>query len=182
MRSFVTGYVCAPHGLDGTFKVKSASDTVEHITRLKRITVRLDDEEKAFDVERARSTVGFALMKVHGVDSPEAARELAGGEIVVDENEARQCADGEWYADDLIGCSVMYGESVVGKVSGVTEGGAGNLLEVEMNGECEALPVELRRTSKGNVRRVMVPFTGEHIGQIDAAAGRMQLLNLWVLE
>lgn len=182
MRLFVTGYVLGPHGLDGTFKVKSASGESGHITRLKRAVLRKDGEDKAVDVVKAEAAQGCVLMKVKGIDTPEAAKAFAGSEVVVTENEAHKCSKGEWYVDDLCGCCVMYGKDRVGKVTDVTEGGVASLVEVVIDGECALLEEGVRRTAKGKARRVMVPFTDEHIGEVDTEKKQMQLRHLWVLE
>lgn len=184
MRLFVTGYVLGPHGLDGTFKVKSASGECEHITRLKKMVLRQNGEERDAVVEKAEEGHGIVLMKVQGVDTVEAARSLTGSEILVTESEARQKRTGEWYVDDLCGCDVVYGDDgvVVGSVKDVLEVAAGNLLEVAIDGSCGLLDESLRLTARGKMRTVIIPFTDEHIGSVSTDSRRVELRHLWVLE
>lgn len=182
MRLFVTGYVASSHGLDGTFKVKSASGETAHITRLKQITLRKDGTERLCDVEKAEAASGCVLMKVRGIDTAEAAKEIVGSEVVVPENMAHKCLTGEWYVDDLCGCEVMYEGKRVGCAVGVAEGSAASLIEVEIDRDSTVLDDKLRRTSRGKARRVMIPFSEEHIGCVNTEQKRMELRHLWVLE
>lgn len=182
MRYFVTGYVTGTHGLDGLLKVKSASGSSEHIMRLQQVVLRNGETEKTYSVESAQGLGTDVLLKVQGVDTKEDAVTLKGCEVVVSEDEAHKCASGEWYVDDLCGLCVMYGEDKVGTVADVIEGGAGNLLAVDVNEECAILEESMKHTSKGKKRQVMVPFSEEHIGEVDVAHKQLQLRHLWVLE
>lgn len=180
MRQFITGYVLGPHGLDGTFKVKSASGEYAHIMQLKKVVLQ-GSAENVFDVESVQKAHGFALMKVRGIDSAQAAKTLSGSAIKVSEDAAHKCAKNEWYEDDLCGCDVMYGAEKAGTVVNIAQG-AGCLLEVKINKDCALLSEKSRQTSRGAERRVMVPFTDEHIGDVDVNSKKMQLHHLWVLE
>ncbi len=106
------------------------------------------------------------LIKVDGYDSPEAARALTGWEIWVPRGQAAPCARDEYYYADLAGCSLVDGDRILGVVAGVSEGGNGALLEVEMP----------------SGPSVYVPFRKEFVGMVDVKARRIELLAPWILE
>lgn len=184
MRFFITGYVSGSYGLDGTFKVKSASGESGHILRLREAVLRKDGKERTVAVERVQERHGCILMKVQGVDTLEAAKEVANSEIIVPESAAHKVDKSEWYVDDLCGCRVVYGDgrAAVGRVIDVAEGAIGCLLEVEIDGDCALIGEEDRRTKSGKARRVMIPFTDEHVGEVDTENKRIEMRHLWVLE
>jgi 16S rRNA processing protein RimM len=121
--------------------------------------------ERTVAIEACRTALPDVLVKFAGIDDREAARELAGWELWVDRSHAAPLTAGEYYAVDLCRCGVFFGAERVGAVIGVCETGYAQLLEV--------------RTGDG--RTVMVPFTDHFVGEVDVAAGRVELRDAEVL-
>ena len=71
---------------------------------------------------------------------------------------------------------------MVGTITDVLEGGAGDLFEVVLSESCDLLSQELRTTSSGKPRKVLVPFKKEFIGTVDIRNKQVQLMHLWILE
>ena len=107
------------------------------------------------------------LIRFKGIESPEAAKTLKGAEIVVDREYAAPLGEGEFYIEDLKNLEVVSvdGEAL-GQITGIVEGGGGFLAEVTL--------------SSGNAR--LVPFKKEFFGEVNFSSGKIELLELWILE
>lgn len=162
---FVIGLVGLPFGLDGRVKVRSLSGEEEHLLKLKKAVLRKHGAEREYAVESAFSRP--LSLKFAGVDSPEAAKALGGGEIIAERNEAAPLREGEFYIEDLKGLVVYAAESeTIGRISDILEGGGSFLAEITLvSGE-----------------KRLVPFRSEFFGDIDPARGRAELLVRWILE
>jgi 16S rRNA processing protein RimM len=74
------------------------------------------------------------------------------------------------------------GSSVkVGTITGVLEGGADDLLEVEVSGD-EPVAESSGRSAEAKNRRCLVPFNNEFIGGVNIAQKTVELRHLWILE
>lgn len=186
------GFVRGAHGLTGEFKVESASGFYEHIAVLKEVTLRNGDRQKVFRVEYTEPGNSTLYMKLESIDSPEEAKKLNGWDIRVSREFAVPLNENEWYVADLVKCTLVYeskdgqvGQTQpveIGSITDVLEGGAGDLLEVSLSESCNILADDIKFTSSGKPRKVLVPFNKEHIGKVDIQAGTVQLMHLWILE
>jgi 16S rRNA processing protein RimM len=107
------------------------------------------------------------LVKLRGIDTPEAAKTLKGAEIVTGRENAAPLGPDEYYIGDLQGITVVSldGE-VLGQVMDVLEGGGGDLVEM--------------RLPSGELK--LVPFRKEFFGDVSPEQGRAVLLCRWILE
>lgn len=106
-------------------------------------------------------------MKFKGIDSPEAAKSLAGLQVFIPRDMASPLGEGEVYVKDLCNCNLVYQGTLIGNITSVAEGGGGYLLEIS-------------EAAAG--RTVYVPFNSEFIGKIDLNAKTAELMHLWILE
>ena len=192
--NFIVGIVRGTHGLSGEFKVESTSGEVEHFTKIKEVALRngKTGEEKSFKVEYAKVGGRDLYMKLCGVDTPELVQKLNKWQIVVPREYACPLGENEWYVEDLKKCSLVYESKdgladksapiVVGTITGVTEGGSGNLLEVHLAENCDCLSEDVKFDSNGKVRTVFVPLKDQFIGKVDIKNKIIQLMHLWILE
>jgi 16S rRNA processing protein RimM len=158
--------VGAPFGIKGFVKVRSLSGEYEHLKKLKQVVLRTEKGEKVYEVEESVDLSGALAMKFKGIETPEAAKVLAGGELVVGREDAAPLNPGEFYVEDLRSMEAVCRGEVVGLVTGVIEGGGGNLVEV--------------RLPSGETR--FVPFRNEFVGDINLKTNRLELLNTWILD
>ena len=183
-------FVRGAHGLSGEFKVESASGRYEHIAQFKEGALRSKGQATLYKVERVEGSDNAFYMKLAGVDSPEAAKKLNGAELRVSRDKALQPKEGEWLIEDLKNCSLVYCENglangapvVIGSITDVLEGGAGDLLEVVLSESCSLLDDSVKKTSSGKPRTVLVPFNDTHVGKVDVEGKTVQLTHLWILE
>ncbi len=159
------GRIRTSFGLEGLLRVESYSGEFEHFTRLGEVTLERGSRNRRYSVESIRIRGRELLIKLAGVDTPEAGRELAGWEILVDRAHAAPLAAGEYYLSDLCDCIVAKDSKPLGRIRAVCEGGNGDLLEIEV--------------PTGG--RYFVPFREEFVGDVDVQAGVVQLKADWLL-
>ncbi|MBI9102239.1 MAG: 16S rRNA processing protein RimM [Spirochaetales bacterium] len=165
MEKVVIGRVRKTHGVKGHFKVISFSGEYKHFLGLKSITIRLKGRDKDYQVEEVKPFSSEVLMKLVGIDSPEVARSLATGEILVTQDLAAPLKKGEVYQTDLIGCRLYHEGKEMGIVSSVFDGAQSDLLEV-----------------KSGEDTFMIPYMKNYIGEVDTKAGKIELLASWLME
>mgnify|MGYP002624615441 CR=1 FL=1 len=186
VEQFVVGIVRGTHGITGEFKVESTSGEYAHFADMEEVTLTDGNESKLFKVEYAKEGTSTLYMKLAGINSPEEAAAYNRWEIVVPRKYAHPLQEGEWYVEDLKGCSVWYKEATtdntVGIVTDVKEGGSGYLVEILLSENCSLLGEDVKRTKSGKARTVYVPFKNEFIGEVDVEGKKMQLMHLWILE
>ncbi len=192
MEQFVVGLIRGPHGLKGMFKVESTSGEYGHFAGMREVALRNGETQRLVAVESVLCKAGTLLMKCAGIDSPEDVKPLNGWQIVVPREYACPLSPGEYYIQDLIGCSLVYGDTddgleadalpVVGTVTDVLEGGAGDLLEVSLSESRVLLDAGIDAGKRGEPRHVLIPFKDEFIGTVDTAAKVIRLMHLWILE
>jgi 16S rRNA processing protein RimM len=160
------GTVRTSWGLDGWLKLASHSGEWDHFRSLETVELRRRDGSsgRTFEVEGFRMHHGGGLLKLRGVDSPEAGKALAGMDLLVDRGNAAELADGEWYLCDLVGLDVVTeaGECV-GKIIGMVET-SDDLLEIEKSGG----------------KSFFVPFRSEFVGEPDIEKGTIVLTATWL--
>lgn len=194
------GFVRGSHGLTGEVRIESASGRYDHIAVLKEVALVQKGISAKYAVENARVAGNVLYMKFAGVDSPEAAKKLNGAALQTSRENACPLKEGEWYVEDLKKCSLVYfGEenglgndvaptddirsrSVVGSITDVLEGGAGELLEVLLSEDCDVLKEEVKLNANKKPRTVYVPFNETHVGKVDIPNKSVQLMHLWILE
>lgn len=165
-RELAAGVVRTSFGVLGEVKIHSFSGEVEHLKDLKMVTLRGGQTEKNMTVESSRLAGGMLVMKFKGVDSPEAAKLLAGLEIWIDRSQAAPLKKNEFYMTDLIGCKLVDDSGERGTVTGYLEGGATELLEVQ----------------KPDGSQVVVPFMDKYLGKVDVEQKTIELRLDWILE
>jgi len=176
---FIAGIVGAPFGLNGFVKVKPLSGEIEHLLKLKSATLRLDGKDRVLAVEESAPNGDAIVMRFAGFNSPEAAKALAGAELIVSRAEAAALKPGEFYVEDLKGLAVLApvsesppaaltGENpqILGHINAIIEGGGGDLAEITLN----------------NGELKLVPFLKEFFSDFDLENRRVRLNNLWILE
>lgn len=161
-----TGLLKSSHGIRGEIKVHSYSDEYAHFFKLEKLLLRNNDgRERTCLVEGFRMNGDELLVKLQGIDSPEATKTLAGWEIWIPRNLAAKLGDGEVYVKDLCACSLTADGQVVAKVVSAIDGPQALLLEVETP----------------DARRYLVPYMAQYVGAVDLKSGTIELLAPWLL-
>jgi 16S rRNA processing protein RimM len=166
METLAIGVVRTSYGVRGEMKIRSLSGERTHFLKLDTAVLKKGRQQEQFEVERAREHGQDVVMKFKGIETPERARDFATWEVWVPRDRAAPLRSAEFYIADLCRCRLTRNGETVGPVRAVCEGGATELLEVELS----------------DGRTVLVPFVDEYIGPVDLAAGTIELLVDWVLQ
>ena len=152
----VIGFVAAPHGTRGTVKVRPAGSG-RHL----REGVEPVIAGRRMRISHVRQTSKGFLVDLEGVGDRSQAAALRGEELRLDRRELDAPEEGEFYVGDLLGLRAVNGAGeVVGTVEETFETPAHEILVIR-NREEPALPEHY------------VPFTAEHVPELDLAAGRV---------
>jgi 16S rRNA processing protein RimM len=173
---FIIGQVGAPFGVKGFVKVRPLSGEVDHLLKLKSVTVSKDGKERELKIEESAASASAVLMRFAGIDSPEKAKTLTGAQLIANREQAAPLKDGEFYIEDLKGLPVTVengqtadngqASEIIGHIRDIIEGGGGELAEIELaNGE-----------------KRLVPFRKEFFSTISPKEGKIVLQNIWILE
>ena len=149
----MVGIIRGTHGLAGNCKVESTSGEFQHFSGMKDVVLRKNGVETKRTIEKVSIGGGILYIKFSGINSPEEAKKLSGSEIVVSREFACPCGKDEYYVEDLKQCQLVYTSGsakgvagktaattaepvVVGTITDVLEGGAGDLFEVVLSESC----------------------------------------------
>jgi 16S rRNA processing protein RimM len=124
------GRVGRPHGTEGEFAVSQATERGELLEPGRSIWVG----ERQMTIAWRKGTTSTPLLKVDGIDDRDAARAIAGAEILAPREVLGPLAPGEHLVDDLIGMQVVDGGRVIGRVADVVLLPSVEALEVEREG------------------------------------------------
>jgi 16S rRNA processing protein RimM len=151
--------VGAVHGVQGEFKILSFMQNP--VSVLEYSPLLSDKGEVALNITAAREHKGQLLVRAKEAPDRTAAEKLKGLKLYIDRADLPEIAeDDDYYITDLIGLSVVDQAGVAfGKVSGVENFGAGDLLDLQ--------PLE--------GPRVYIPFTRVAVPEVDIKAGRVMI-------
>ena len=133
------GRVGRPHGLDGSFYVTRA------VPRLLPLGATVTVGGRETEIVRHAGTAQHPILRLAGVEGRAAAQELRGQELTVGEGELPELGEGEWWAHELVGCTVRDGHHEVGTVTGMLELPSCDVLEVRRSDAPGTLLVPLVR-------------------------------------
>jgi len=148
----VAGRVGRPHGLDGSFYV------TRPLPALLTLDTPLRLGDRAVRMTRRAGTDARPIVAVEGVTTREAAEALRGQPLLVAAGDAPALGEDEYWAHELVGCTVVDGERVVGAVA-----------RLDALPSCEVLVVELED------RELLVPMVRDAIRSVDVAARRIDV-------
>lgn len=155
------GVVIGAHGVRGLVKVKPFTDEPGAVAAYGPVETR--DGARRFRIEAKGMVKDAVLCALEGVADRDAADALRGTELYVlrDRLPALSSVDGDadesWYQADLVGLKALgLDGAVLGEVLAVQNFGAGDLLELRLEGEKSSL---------------LIPFTRECVPRVDVAGG-----------
>ncbi len=153
------GRVTKAHGLRGEVKVALYADGWSPFRGLTRCLVR-DPRGSLRDlgIESGRDHGRAVVLKLSGIDSPEAASALVGCEVAIPRAEAPPPPGDAFYHYDILGLDVVVEERSLGTVREIMETAAHDVYVVQ-----------------GSWGDWMLPATRTHIRRVNLAAGRIEL-------
>jgi 16S rRNA processing protein RimM len=128
--------VAGAHGVKGEVRLKLFSDSVESLSRHKKLHIG-GAERRLLSVREGKMPVA----RFEGVADRAAAEALRGSLVEVERSALPPLDEGEYYHADLIGLPCQDREgNAAGKVVAVENYGAGDLLEIEKDGKRSLIP------------------------------------------
>lgn len=130
-RKIALAAVAGAHGVKGELRLKLFSDSVESLSRHDKLYVG-GVERRLLSV---RDSGKAAVARFEGIADRSAAEVLRGSLVELDRSALPALEEGEYYHADLIGLAAMDGDgNRIGTVVSVENYGAGDLLEIELEG------------------------------------------------
>ncbi len=154
------GKIVTTHGIRGEVKVMPYTDVPELLCEFDRLFIGKAHEE--IGVERARVFKSTVIMKLEGVDTPEAAEKLRNKLLYMHRDDLELDED-TYFIQDLIGMEVSDADTgeVYGKLADVMQTGANDVYVI-----------------KGENREYLVPAIADVIVSTDTGSGRMTIRPL----
>jgi 16S rRNA processing protein RimM len=119
--------VAGAHGVKGELRLKLFTESVENLARHKIVAIGGVERK----LEGVRAGPSGAIARVAGISDRSGAEALRGSLVEVERSALPPLEQGEYYHADLIGLACVDGEGgSLGRVVGVENYGAGDLLEV----------------------------------------------------
>jgi 16S rRNA processing protein RimM len=162
----MTGMICigaiaGSFGVSGEVRLKSFCSEPTDIAAYGPVFT--EDGSRQFQITLTRPVAGGLGARIQGVSTKEQADALRGTSLHVPRDRLPSLPDDEFYHADLIGLDAYDpGGALIGKVSGIYNHGAGDIVEISPTGHKSAL---------------LLPFTTAIVPNVDLAAGRM-VVNL----
>ena len=150
------GRITRPHGVKGELRVVLYGRDPDNLIAQEEVWLVGTEGPRPGRMEWVRPVSGGALVKLLGVDDPEAGRRLAGIEIAVPRAALAEPEDGEYYWVDLIGLKVR-------DESGAELGRVVDLMETPAH---DVLVIE-----DGRGGETLVPAVEPLVTRVDLAAG-----------
>jgi 16S rRNA processing protein RimM len=154
------GIIRKPHGVRGEASVEPWTDSVDRFDEVGEVTLVSPDESESRQVriESVRSHAGRALVKLEGLDTPEAVDLVRGWTLEIPAEDARKLDPDEYFLHDLVGLTLVDAAGRErGVVTALEEGGGGILLNVK----------------RPDGRRFDLPFAADLCTEIDLANRRI---------
>lgn len=151
------GRIADAHGIRGEVVVHSYAEVAADVAAYGPLT----DEAgtRSFALKVVRVTPKGVVVRIKGITDRNAAEALKGTELYLSREKLPEVAEDEFYHSDLIGLAAVSADGkAVGKVVSLQNFGAGDLMEIMLEG-----------TSKTE----FVPFSDAFVPMIDIEAGHI---------
>jgi 16S rRNA processing protein RimM len=150
------GRITGAHGIRGDVTVASWAGVPEDIAAYGPLSS--SDGRRLFTLKVVRVTPKGVIAHVQGVNDRNAAEALSGTDLFVARDRLPAATGDEFYHSDLIGIAAVSPDGVpVGTIVGVDNFGAGDLIEIRL---------------EGSSKTEFVPFSDAFVPEIDVAARR----------
>ena len=135
------GAIVGVHGIKGEVKVKSFTEPDTNVDKYGTVENKKADHK--FELKVVGRSKELLRVKIKGVDDRTTAESLIGNGFYIQRDVLPELKDeDEFYEADLIGLEVRQNGVVIGKVAGLYNFGAGEIIEIKLSstGKLEMLP------------------------------------------
>lgn len=156
-RPVLLGRICGPHGIRGNVVIETYTGEPKDIAAYGPL--QTEDGARQLDVSIVRITPKGVIAHVEGVGDRNNAEALKGLKLYVDRDRLPVARTGEFYQTDLVGLKAEDPSgNHIGIIAAVQNYGAGDLLEIRLEGK--------RRTE-------LVPFADAFVLLVDVDSARI---------
>jgi 16S rRNA processing protein RimM len=156
----LVGVIVGAHGIKGEVKLKSFTSDPLSIGRYGPLQ---SSSGKQFEIAKLKTAKDDFIASLKNVNDRNEAETLKGVELFAAREKLPKLKTHEVYAHDLMGLDVVLENgTALGKLVAMPNYGAGDLLEVAVDGKAET---------------VLIPFTNAFVPQDDFSSGRI-IVNL----
>jgi 16S rRNA processing protein RimM len=135
----VIGRIVGAFGVHGEVKVELLTDYPERFKGMKNVL--LGKDRQPITIDAVRSHKGRILIKLAGIDTPEAVDNLRGDELAVPRSEAIKIPEDHYFLEDVIGCEVVDEVGTpVGQVTDVLRTGSNDVFVVGTGQDAVLIP------------------------------------------
>jgi 16S rRNA processing protein RimM len=152
--------IAAAHGIRGDVLIHSYADAPQDIAAYGPL--ESEDGSRRLEVKTLRVTPKGVIARIAGVEDRSGAEALKGLSLYVDRTRLPVPEEGAFYRADLVGLRVEDdGGRTIGAVVAVENFGAGDLLELRLEGRHQT---------------ELIPFTEAFVPVVDVASGRVVVI------
>lgn len=156
MKRICLGKIAGAHGIKGLVKIFPYGDDVSLIETLSPLYTG-ESSTDTLEITLKNPQGKFILAEIKGITDRTDAENIKNTELWVDRDKLPVPDEGEFYYEDLIGLNAtdLSGETV-GTIKAVHNYGAGDLLEITINGD-----------------DILIPFTDDYVPDIILPEGKV---------
>ncbi len=128
------GKITKRHGLRGEVRMLAFGGNPSTLSRARKVYVGIPEqtEFRRFDITRIKIHKNTGVLKLRGVDTPEAADDLVNLQVLVSRDDLDPPGADEYYWTDLIGLSALTSDGEdIGKVSRLIDSGVHDILVIK---------------------------------------------------
>ncbi|MHB1416788.1 MAG: ribosome maturation factor RimM [Chloroflexota bacterium] len=156
-RFLAVGELTGPHGVKGEIRLRVLTEFPERFQNRRRVFV--GEDHRPFAVEGIRAASGRMLVKLAGIDSPEAARDLQHHLVYVPTEEAAPLEEDRYYWYQIVGLEVWTTDGrLLGTVDDIIPTGSNDVYVV-----------------RGPQGEVLVPAIEDVVVAVDLEHGRLTI-------
>ncbi|MBI3741694.1 MAG: 16S rRNA processing protein RimM [Chloroflexi bacterium] len=176
-RYLIIGRVLKPWGVRGELKIEILTEFPERIASLS--TIYLGDDAKSFSVERARLHSGAALLKLRGIDTPQAGDEYRDWLVQIARADAIKLPRGKNFLYELIGLRVVTTDGeLLGEISDILDTGANDVYVVRASAhspspESGGMKVKRGARAREKNREILIPAIEDVVKEIAVERGEV---------
>ena len=152
--------ISSPNGLKGHVKLLIFLDFKEDILSFNNI---FDQKSLQYKISPISKKEDHWIVKIQGIDSREKAEALKNTTLYIKRSSLPTLSENQFYYEDLISMAVFKDDIQIGIVKSVSNFGAGDLLEIQLN---------------NSVDTIYHPFSNGFIKSIDQLSKKISIISI----
>lgn len=140
--SIAIGTILKSVGLRGELKVSPLTHFPRRFNQLREVTIQTKEgQSQIYRIEQVRYASPFIYLKLAGLSSLEEARPLAGGSVLIPEEDRIPLPEGSYYHFEIEGLDVFLENGTrLGKIASIMETGSNDIYVVKAEGKEYLIP------------------------------------------